>query len=53
MLLPLQLHSLVGNLCQLGAHQIQVGIDRLLVVLIDLWQGEERDKGCRETEREI
>lgn len=38
---------LVGNLCQLGAHQIQVGIDGLLVVLIDLGQGEQRDKGCR------
>lgn len=38
---------LVGNLCQLGAHQIQVGIDGLLVVLIDLGQGEQRDKGCK------
>jgi len=38
-------YSLVGNLCQLGAHQIQVSIDRCLVILINLWQGEQRDKG--------
>ena len=39
-------HSdLVGDFCQFAAHQIQVGVDRLLVVLVDLGQGKQRDKG--------
>jgi len=36
---------LVGDFCQFAAHQIQVGVDRLLVVLVDLGQGKQRDKG--------
>lgn len=44
------LNSLVGDFCQFAAHQIQVGVDRLLVVLVDLGQGKQRDKGCTNIE---
>lgn len=44
---------LVGDLCQFAAHQIQVGVDRLLVVLVDLGQGKQRDKGCKDNGKKL
>lgn len=39
-------HLLLGNFRDFAADQTQMGVDVLLVVLVDLREGEQGDKGC-------